>query len=236
MANAVVRYAAVAASGTLSILLAAGCDGSHTSYSHPTSTDYELSFDETHPAAESMNDVVHIYASTDSDGSVVKMYSVTLAVNGAPLYESMWHSQMGNSESLHDWVDCTASTSEIYPAIPRTISDIETSVLGPLAPPRDAKVIKPSEWQVQAGLAVMTIDQLGVSIMERVVSIGEVGSTIPGTVISDPKLSKVGTIPTFLPTWNVCKPSPQLVRPAPGRRVRVRNTPRAGQTPGGDRG
>lgn len=232
MSNPLTRCAVASSGSFLAILLVAGCSGLRAGGSPPgdsrtTGVDYELTFDETHPAAGSMSDVIHIYASTDSGGMVVKMYSVTVAANGAPVYESIWDSAMGNSESLRDWVDCTISKPTIYPAIPRTISDIETSVLGPLLPPRNAKVIKPGEWQVQEGLAVMTIDQLGTGVMGRVVSVGEVGATIPGTVISGAELLKVSTIPALLPTWNVCKPAPELIRPAPGRRIRIRSTTRA---------
>ncbi len=193
------------------VLLLIGCsspaDGTSRTYD-------ELTFREVHPASGRPTDIVHIYAAIGQSGRIDSLYAITLRLNGsAILYETRWDQRMGSTGLMRDWTDCRLSSSPSTDPIPRTVTQLEASILGPERPPRGAVAVGPNTWQIDEGIAVLTVHVLGRPITERVVATGLRGARRPGTVIMDAELAKVASLPPLRSAWGSCRPWPRSMRP-----------------------
>jgi len=172
--------------------------------SSPTTTRYfEFTFTQYHPAG-APPDIVRVYASVNNVAEIQQLRSVVRLTSGAMVTETAWANLRPERQVVRNWTTCVQNAQKPPEAIPKTISALEASVLGPAKPPPGATVLSLGTWRIWQGVAAVTVHQFGPSIVDRSVSVGLPNLT-PGTVIADASLRRISAMPGMLPDWRACR-------------------------------
>lgn len=165
----------------------------------------EFTFEQAHPSG-APTEIVRVYAAVSKTAEIQQLDSVVRLGSGGIVTETVWNSASPNRQLVRDWTTCRQNTQRPPEAIPRTIMALETSILGPAHPPASATILSPDTWRIAQGIAIVTVHQLGPSIMNRTVSVG-LPNKPPGTIISSAKLQEVAAIPDLATGWRACRSS-----------------------------